>query len=469
MSQLPTLAESDRDLAWRHIIDFVPWATPWYKSLPHLEPLFERFELALAALPPPGVIRSKAPTAKPQLTVCHAPPRHGKTEGLLHAIAWVLWKRPDVCFSYTAYGDVRSRRAMRLLRQLLKRIGVRLVTHNLNDLRTEAGGGVIAGGIKGPLVGEGIHIAIIDDPIKNQIEAQSQTDRQSKEDWFDTGLQTRIEPGGSVFCFMHRWHPDDLAGYLIKKHRFEYLCFPAIDAKGNALWPERWPAESFDLKKKVAHVWAALYQGQPRPRGDAVFEGVTTYTKLPVVYSSGFGLDLAYTAKKKSDWSIALRLLREERAAPQKPLFYVARVTRKQVRSSKFRSICHQLHLRDPHARWRWYGSTTERGSAELFEGEDGIPLEGELASEKGDKLVRATPVAEAWNDGRVLVPESAEWLDDFLAVVQGFTGVNDAVDDDVDALAAAYDLLVEGDAGELGDSDLPDEPLRTGIGAGSL
>lgn len=465
MSRLPTIAESDRDLAWRHIIDFIPWATKRYAAPRHLLPLLERFELALAALRPPGVIPDKSkPLLKPQTVVCHAPPRHGKTEGLLHAIAWTLWKRPDVCFSYTTYGDTLSRRKMRLLRALLTRIGVVLVTRNLNDLRTAEGGGVIAGGIKGPLVGEGIQIAIIDDPIKNQVEAQSQTDRTSKEDWFDTGLQTRLEPGGSVFCFMHRWHPEDLAGYLIKKHGFEYLCFPAINAKGEALWPERWPTTSFDNKKKVAHVWAALYQGQPRPRGDAVFEGCFTYRDLPRIYESAFGVDLAYSAKKKSDWSIAVRLLREDRGK-LKPLFYVAKVLRRQERVPAFRRRCKALHDADPGARWRWYTSTTEQGVADLFDGDDGFPLEGVIA--QGDKLIRASPVAEAWNDGRVLVPEAAPWLDDFLTCIHGFTGVNDSQDDDVDALAPAYDLLIDSS-----DEELPEEPLSSepmGLAAQSL
>ncbi len=466
MSVLPTLEEVDRDLAWRHIIDFIPWATKRYAAPRHLTPLLERFELALAALRPPGVIPDKSkPVLKPQTVVCHAPPRHGKTEGLLHAIAWTLWKRPDVCFSYTTYGDALSRRKMRLLRALLDRLGVVLVTRNLNDLRTAEGGGVIAGGIKGPLVGEGIQIAIIDDPIKNQVEAQSQTDRTSKEDWFDTGLQTRLEPGGSVFCFMHRWHPEDLAGYLIKKHGFEYLCFPAINAKGEALWPERWSVASFDNKKKVAHVWAALYQGQPRPRGDAVFEGVNTYTRLPDSYRSGFGVDLSYSGKTKSHWSIALRLLREE-IPGHKPKFYVASVLRKQERAPAFRARCGKLHQDDPGARWRWYTSTTEQGVADLFDTEDGAPIEAELASGVGDKLVRAGPVAEAWNDNRVFLPAKAVWLEDFLTVVLGFTGVNDSCDDDVDALAAAYDVVQDG-----GD-DEPEEPgprVYTGLAENSL
>ena len=44
--------------------------------------------------------------------------------------------------------------------------------------------------------------------------------------------------------------------------------------------------------------------------------------------------------------------------------------------------------------------------------------------------------------DERVLVPRSAPWVDAFVSEICGFTGVNDAHDDQVDALAAAYDAL---------------------------
>ena len=69
---------------------------------------------------------------------------------------------------------------------------------------------------------------------------------------------------------------------------------------------------------------------------------------------------------------------------------------------------------------------------------EPGLRL-SELAP-RGDKFVRAQPVATAWNEGRVRVPASsqgASWLGPFLDTVCRFTGVSDRHDDDVDALAA--------------------------------
>jgi predicted phage terminase large subunit-like protein len=62
----------------------------------------------------------------------------------------------------------------------------------------------------------------------------------------------------------------------------------------------------------------------------------------------------------------------------------------------------------------------------------------------EGDKFIRAQPVAAAWNAGKVLVPRSAPWLEAFIAEVCGFTGIDDDHDDQVDALAAAFDVLNE-------------------------
>jgi predicted phage terminase large subunit-like protein len=56
-----------------------------------------------------------------------------------------------------------------------------------------------------------------------------------------------------------------------------------------------------------------------------------------------------------------------------------------------------------------------------------------------GDKFQRAQGVAAAWNEGRILVPMNATWLAAFLKELADFTGVNDATDDEVDALSHAW------------------------------
>jgi hypothetical protein len=51
-------------------------------------------------------------------------------------------------------------------------------------------------------------------------------------------------------------------------------------------------------------------------------------------------------------------------------------------------------------------------------------------------------PVAAAWTASRISVPTNTAWSNAFVEEILAFTGVGDVHDDQVDALAAAYDQL---------------------------
>lgn len=88
------------------------------------------------------------------------------------------------------------------------------------------------------------------------------------------------------------------------------------------------------------------------------------------------------------------------------------------------------------------YAHGTERGAIDLFRRDYRLPIIVRDASKAGDKFVRSMRTVSSWNDGRIRVPESADWLPAFLAEVESFTGVNDKHDDQVDALVALWDVL---------------------------
>ena len=74
---------------------------------------------------------------------------------------------------------------------------------------------VLAMSVQGALTGKGAHLLIIDDPIKNSLEAGSVHKRDALWDWFHSTRVTRLEPGGAVIVNMTRWHDDDLVGRLL--------------------------------------------------------------------------------------------------------------------------------------------------------------------------------------------------------------------------------------------------------------
>ncbi len=427
LSSLPSPEECGDNLARRSLLDFVPWATPVYSAPRHLARLVDRLEAA-----------ARGETVR---VVCHAPPRHAKTETVLHFLAWALWQWPELNLSYSTYADRLSRSKSRKARQIAERIGVQLATdsRSVNEWRTTKGGGLLAGGVGGPLTGHGVNVAIIDDPVKNRIEAESPVKREHLVDWAHDVLTTRVEPGGSIFCFMTRWHPDDLSGVLLGED-FEDIHLPAISDDGAALWPERWSIEELERKKKSVglYTWDSLYQGRPRSRGAAIFDAPKTYSRLPEIYRAAGGLDLAYSAKKSSDHSCFVK------AVAAGDVTYIVDVVRRQVRAPAFKSIVFERCKTPPKVRTtRWYTSTTEQGSGDLFgTGDDAVTVRSIIA--KGDKFIRSMRYASRWNQGLVLVPEDAPWLEDFIVEHMAFTGLEGGRDDQVDAAVAADDELEE-------------------------
>jgi hypothetical protein len=73
-------------------------------------------------------------------------------------------------------------------------------------------GSFLAAGSGSGIAGFGAHLAIIDDPISEQ-DAFSKTRRESLNDWYASGLRTRLMPGGKIVIVMTRWHERDLSGH----------------------------------------------------------------------------------------------------------------------------------------------------------------------------------------------------------------------------------------------------------------
>lgn len=392
-----------------------------------------------------------------------APPQHGKTQCTLHGLVWLITKHPGKRHAYITYSQSRARSVSRSVRRLLASCGVECAgTQDMIQLPN--GGQILFTSVDGGITGEPVDgVAVIDDPFKNRKEADSPTRRAVVEDSYREAIETRVHPGASIFCLATRWHPRDLSGVLVDDDGWEYINLPAIAendndpngrAVGEALFPSMWPIEELEKKraKVLEFTWQALYQGRPRPRGGKIFHEPTWFSALPDRYRGAFGVDLAYTAKSSADWSICLEMLREETGDPDKPRFYVLRVDRKKVEAPEFALTLKARHTKRPQWRMLWRASGTEKGAAQ-FLNRQRIPVQVEQPP--GDKLVSATDVAAAWNDGRVLLPDPEafegqpgfedldDWLWTFIDVVTNFTGNNKEVDDDVDALGNAHAALL--------------------------
>jgi predicted phage terminase large subunit-like protein len=176
--------------------------------------------------------------------------------------------------------------------------------------------------------------------------------------------------------------------------------------------------------------------GSPLPRGGALFRDVYFYGALPERMKVAIGVDLAYSTKSKSDYSVAVVLGEHEGR------YYLLDVVRVQLAAPDFR-----VRLAALTAKYRVtpsaYVSGLEKGVLDMF-GDFGTHVRARPAIY--DKFTRAQPVAAAWNAGKVLLPRNAPWLDPLVTELLAFTGVKDRKDDQVDALAAAFDSVFVSD-----------------------
>lgn len=229
------------------------------------------------------------------------PPRHGKSEEVSRLFpAYYLYRHPDRFVGINSYAADLAYTLSRAARDNFTSGGgnLRGDASAVKHWQTTSGGGLWAAGVGGPITGKGFHLGIIDDPIKNAEEAQSETIRAKHRDWYDSTFYTRAEPGAAIVIVLTRWNEADLAGYVLSKEeeeaeRWHIINFQAIRDSddlatfpdsctvaedwrkdGEALCPERYPIERLSkIAQKIgSYFFAALFQQRPKPKAGNFFK-----------------------------------------------------------------------------------------------------------------------------------------------------------------------------------------------------
>ena len=135
---------------------------------------------------------------------------------------------------------------------------------------------LVAAGVGGGITGKGADLFIIDDPIKDMVQASSETYRRKTYEWYQMVVQSRLAPGGKKILMMTRWHYDDLVGTILRDDpdSWIHLNMLAISDDGGALWPERYGLDSLGEIRKVlgSRNFEAQYQGRPTPLEGGMFK-----------------------------------------------------------------------------------------------------------------------------------------------------------------------------------------------------
>lgn len=170
---------------------------------------------------------------------------------------------------------------------LLDPDNARQTAWSLADVPGRRAGGVIAVGVGSAFTGRSADVLIVDDPVKDAKQADSEEQRKISHNWFQAVGEARLGRDAIVVVIQTRWHEDDLTGWLLRKDSEEptpewsQLIVPAqatVDdplgrAPGEYLDSARGERDWKRIEKRVGQRWwAALYLCQPSPPAGGVFK-----------------------------------------------------------------------------------------------------------------------------------------------------------------------------------------------------
>lgn len=417
------------------------------------------------------------------------PPQNGKSEQVSRRFpAYVFGRKPSTRVIACSYNmslaqdmsrDVQKIMATEEYRTLFPK--TRLASPTDLEKRTQGQfeivgrrGYYIAAGVDGPITGKTSDIGLIDDPIKNRAEADSETYRDNVWEWYKSAFSTRqFGNTGSIIICLTRWHEDDLAGRLLRlaaenpdADQWEVISLEAIAANhnpaydprniGEALWPSKYPLE--ELRRRRAGMgeydWAALYQQRPAPAGGGLFKAEWFANKIvdaaPATMRMARGWDTAGT-DGDGDYTVGVKI-GEEFATQATPdgtqalvstgRFFVLDVVREQLGPDgvdKLIKLTAELDGKDVAQR-----EEKEGGSAGLAviaartKSLAGYNYAG--VSTTGSKRARSRPFRAQCEAGNVYLLR-APWNKKYLDELQGFPTADH--DDQVDGSSASFNSVL--------------------------
>lgn len=147
----------------------------------------------------------------------------------------------------------------------------------------------MAAGVMAGITGSRANGIMIDDPVKNREDADSEAVREKTRDEYQDSVDSRLLPNGYIIIIQTRWNEQDLSGGILPEdykgesgkivcrdgQTWTVLNIPAeceraddpVGRKpGEFLWPEWFPTTHWLLRKnnpQGQRTWAALFQQRP--------------------------------------------------------------------------------------------------------------------------------------------------------------------------------------------------------------
>lgn len=410
------------------------------------------------------------------ILIIETPPQHGKSMTVTESLpSWYLGNNPEAGVIIASYDSDFAQRFCRRNREKIRDFGEELFgirigkVNRAEELELDGRRGrLISRGIMAGITGNPASLIIIDDPVKNRLEADSETYRDRLWEEWQNSIKSRLCAGGKVILIMTPWHEDDLAGRILKHEKNRELLRLPVEAgendpmgrePGEPLCPELGKDKAWleDFKRSYINdarggqrAWAALYLCTPRTEnGNLVKRSWWRFydpDTAPEPAVELISVDAAFKGGENNDF-VSIQVWGKHR-------------------QDYYLRYCLNRHLNFP--------GTLEaiRTAARLYPKARTVLIEDKAngsaviqvlqrsmccvgVNPMGGKVARVNAVSAAIESGHVFLPspEKAPWVADFIEQFSAFPHA--AHDDMVDAASQALQRLIYAPGGEDGQEPL--------------
>ena len=441
--------ELRKELARRNFLDYCKYTIPNFQVGKFHKFMSSKIEDFLAD----KLLTDKGDPVK--ILALSMPVQHGKSVFLTQSLpSYYIGKNPTNKSIIISYGDDLARTFGRKNREKIKEFGeslfgIKFSKEQDTDLEiAEHKGSIISRGISAGITGQSADLILIDDPIKNRAEAESETYRNRIYDEFLSSIYTRLSAKGKVIIIMTRWHIDDLIGRIMNEmsDKAVYYNIP-LEAEendilgreiGEALFPEigkdqEWlnSTKKVYISQEGQRAWLSLYQGQPVAlEGNLIKrEYFKFYSVLPDKFDEMLqSWDMTFKDSDGSDYVVGTVWGRK---GPNKYLIDLVRGRMDFVGSM---SAVMEMSMRYPEA---YIKLIEDKANGSAIISVLSQKIEGIMpVTPKESKLARLQSVLPMLEAGNVFLPANAIWVEEFINECLQFPSGKH--DDQVDSMSQA-------------------------------
>jgi predicted phage terminase large subunit-like protein len=257
----------------------------------------------------------------------NVPPGHGKSELLIHFIAWAMAHFPDSQFLYISYSGELAAKHTYTIKQIMQMpmynklfgFSIKRDSSAKDNFKTTKGGAVRAFGSSGGITGQDGGLpnldrfsgAVIMDDMHKPQEVHSDTVRQTVKDQYIGTILQRLRGNNVPLIFLGQvLHEDDLAMNIragFDELNWRNVVLKERDEAGNILAPNIISKERLDKLERISpYVYAAQYQQEPQPAGGGIIkpEWFELTDDEPDFLATFITADTAETTKTYNDPSV---------------------------------------------------------------------------------------------------------------------------------------------------------------------